>query len=163
VLEADWAQPADVKEQYDDASILKGSRVVFNIAANKYRLVVRINYPYRVVYVRFVGTHAEYDQIDAQAKRWPIEFPDPIDAIRARMEQQHLRPKDLEPFLGGSGRVSEVLGRRRRLTLTMIRRLEHGLGIPARILIHESEGPPARKSAKRRRTRSRSKKLARGR
>ena len=51
---------------YGDASILKGSRVVFNIAGNKYRLVARINYPYRVVYVRFIGTHAEYDQIDAE-------------------------------------------------------------------------------------------------
>lgn len=64
--QADWAQPADVKQEYGDASILKGSRVVFNIAGNKYRLVVRINYPYRVVYVRFIGTHAEYDQIDAE-------------------------------------------------------------------------------------------------
>lgn len=66
VMDADWARPADVKEQYGDASILKGGRVVFNIAGNKYRLVVRINYPYRVVYVRFVGTHAEYDDIDAE-------------------------------------------------------------------------------------------------
>jgi len=89
-----------------------------------------------------------------EAKRWDIGFPDPIDAIRARMEQQRLRPKDLEPFLGGSGRVSEVLNRQRPLTLTMIRRLEHGLGIPARILIRESEGPPARRSTKRRRTRA---------
>ena len=63
---ADWAQPADVKRQFGDASVLKGSRVVFNIAGNRYRLVVRINYPYRVVYVRFVGTHAEYDKIDAE-------------------------------------------------------------------------------------------------
>jgi len=89
-----------------------------------------------------------------EAKRWDIGPPDPIDAIRARMEQQRLRPKDLEPFLGGSGRVSEVLNRRRPLTLNMIRRLERGLGIPARILIRESEGPPARRSAKRRRTRT---------
>jgi len=57
---------ADVKQRYGDASILKGSRVVFNIAGNKYRLVARINYPYRVVYVRFIGTHAEYDQIAAE-------------------------------------------------------------------------------------------------
>lgn len=66
VEEADWAAPADVKETYGDASILKNSRVVFNIAGNKFRLVVRINYPYRVVYIRFVGTHAEYDDIDAE-------------------------------------------------------------------------------------------------
>ena len=66
VLEADWARPGDVKEQYGGASILKASRVVFNIAGNKYRLVVSINYPYRVVYVRFVGTHAEYNEIDPE-------------------------------------------------------------------------------------------------
>jgi mRNA interferase HigB len=46
-------------------TILRAGRVVFNIAGNKYRLVVKINYPYRVVYVRFVGTHEEYDRIDA--------------------------------------------------------------------------------------------------
>src|SRR4051812_34759915 len=62
---ADWADPAEVKAQYRTASVLKSGRVVFNIAGNKFRLVVRINYPYRVVYVRFVGTHAEYDAIDA--------------------------------------------------------------------------------------------------
>ena len=66
VLRADWASPADVKRQFRSASILKDGRVVFNIAGNKYRIVVWINYPYRVVYVRFIGTHAEYDRIDAQ-------------------------------------------------------------------------------------------------
>ena len=66
VSQADWATPADVKTQYGDASILKGSRIVFNICGNKYRLIVKINYPYRVAYIRFVGTHAEYDQIDAE-------------------------------------------------------------------------------------------------
>jgi mRNA interferase HigB len=49
-----------------DASILKDGRAVFNIAGNKYRIVVWINYPYRVVYVRFIGTHRQYDRIDAQ-------------------------------------------------------------------------------------------------
>jgi mRNA interferase HigB len=66
VLHADWAAPAAVKEQFGTASILKDGRVVFNIAGNKYRLVVSINYPYRVVYVRFIGTHRQYDAIDAQ-------------------------------------------------------------------------------------------------
>lgn len=63
--EADWSTPAAVKEQFGDASFFKGGRVVFNIGGNKFRLVVKINYPYRVVYVRFVGTHADYDAIDA--------------------------------------------------------------------------------------------------
>ncbi len=52
-----WANPAQVKAQYGTASILKGSRVVFNVCGNKYRLVVKINYPYSVVYIRFAGTH----------------------------------------------------------------------------------------------------------
>jgi len=65
-LKANWASPADVKADYGAASILKGGRVVFNIGGHKYRLVAWINYPYRVVYVRFVGSHAQYDRIDAQ-------------------------------------------------------------------------------------------------
>ena len=67
VLKADWAQPADVKKDFGNASILRDGRAVFNIAGNKYRIVVWINYPYRVVYVRFIGTHKQYDRIDAQA------------------------------------------------------------------------------------------------
>ena len=63
---ADWKHPADVKADLRTSSILKGGRVVFNLAGNKYRLVVWINYPFRVVYVRFIGTHKRYDQIDAQ-------------------------------------------------------------------------------------------------
>ena len=67
VKAADWATPAEVKRDIRSASILRGSRVVFNVAGNKYRIVVRINYPYRVVYIRFVGTHRQYDAIDALA------------------------------------------------------------------------------------------------
>jgi mRNA interferase HigB len=63
---AQWASPADVKAQYGSASILKDNRVVFNIAGNKYRLVVRINYDSKTVFVRFIGTHREYDKIDAE-------------------------------------------------------------------------------------------------
>jgi mRNA interferase HigB len=66
VRQAGWAKPADVKRDIRSASILKDGRVVFNIAGNKYRVVVWINYPYRVVYIRFIGTHRQYDSIDAQ-------------------------------------------------------------------------------------------------
>lgn len=66
VLGADWASPAEVKREIGSASILKDGRAVFNIGGNKYRIVVWINYPYRVVYVRFIGTHRQYDAIDAQ-------------------------------------------------------------------------------------------------
>jgi mRNA interferase HigB len=62
---ANWASPRDVKAAYGSASIVEGNRVVFNIAGNKYRLVVKFNYAYRIGYVRFVGKHEEYDDIDA--------------------------------------------------------------------------------------------------
>jgi mRNA interferase HigB len=62
----DWNTPAKVKAKYGSASIVGGNRVVFNIKGNDYRLVVQINYAYRVVYIRFVGTHAEYDAIDVK-------------------------------------------------------------------------------------------------
>ncbi len=61
-----WKTPADVKAKYRSASILQAGRAVFNIGGNKYRLVVKINYPYQVVYIRFIGTHREYDRIDAE-------------------------------------------------------------------------------------------------
>ena len=63
---AEWATPAEVKAYYGNASILKDGRVVFNISGNKYRLVTWINYGFFTIYVRFVGTHEEYDEIDAQ-------------------------------------------------------------------------------------------------
>ena len=66
VGQADWTSPADIKRDLRSASILKDGRAVFNIAGNKYRVVVWINYPYRVVYIRFIGTHRQYDAIDAQ-------------------------------------------------------------------------------------------------
>lgn len=65
-VEADWTRPSDIKAQYGDASILKGGRVVFNLGGNRYRLVVKINYEFRIVYVRFIGTHDEYDRIDVE-------------------------------------------------------------------------------------------------
>lgn len=64
VVKEDWDTPAKVKEKYRNASIVGDNRVVFNIKGNTYRLVVKINYPGRIVYVRFIGTHAEYDDID---------------------------------------------------------------------------------------------------
>lgn len=63
---ADWATPPSLKAKFGNASILKDGRVVFNICGNKHRLVVRINYAFRIIYIRFLGTHKEYDTIDAQ-------------------------------------------------------------------------------------------------
>lgn len=67
VKSAQWKTPAEIKAQYRNASILKGSRVVFNICGNKYRVIVKINFSASIVYIRFVGTHKEYDTIDAES------------------------------------------------------------------------------------------------
>lgn len=61
-----WKGPADVKRLYPSASILPNNRVVFNIKGNTYRLIVAVRYELRIVYIRFIGTHAEYDSIDAE-------------------------------------------------------------------------------------------------
>jgi mRNA interferase HigB len=62
---ATWTGPADIRAVYATASFLANNRVVFNIHGNRYRLIVTINYEYRVVYIRFIGSHADYDRIDA--------------------------------------------------------------------------------------------------
>ncbi|MES9882326.1 MAG: transcriptional regulator [Sedimenticola sp.] len=72
-----------------------------------------------------------------ESKHHPIDPPDPIDAILFRMEQAGLEHKDLEPFIGGRGRVSEILNRKRPLTLNMIRNLWRGLHIPLESLIQD--------------------------
>ena len=58
-----WATPSDIKEKYSTASFLGNNRVVFNICGNKYRLIAFVKYEFRTVFIRFVGTHAEYDRI----------------------------------------------------------------------------------------------------
>lgn len=63
--EAEWRSPADIKGRYPSASFLADNRVVFNIGGNKHRLVVHVNYEARVVLIKFVGSHGEYDVIDA--------------------------------------------------------------------------------------------------
>lgn len=73
-----------------------------------------------------------------ESKHFPVGLPDPIDAIKFRMEQSGLVIKDLEPMIGKSNRVYEVLNRKRPLTLAMIRRLHKGLGIPAEVLVAET-------------------------
>lgn len=60
-----WNHPNDIKAEYPSASILANNRIVFNIKGKRYRLIVKINYPYQMVWIRFIGTHAEYDKIDA--------------------------------------------------------------------------------------------------
>ncbi|GAN55723.1 helix-turn-helix domain-containing protein [Tanticharoenia sakaeratensis] len=77
--------------------------------------------------------------IDAyEAKHHPIDPPDPVEAIRFRMEQQGLSRKDLEPMIGPRNRVADVLNRKRGLSIDMIRQLHDGLGISAEVLIRPS-------------------------
>jgi len=63
---AEWTTPQSIKERYGSASFVGNDRVAFNICGDKYRLVVLVKYEFRTVYVRFIGTHAEYDKIDAE-------------------------------------------------------------------------------------------------
>jgi len=72
-------------------------------------------------------------------KAFPVESPDPIDALQFRMEQQDLTPRDLIPFIGSRSKVSEVLSRKRPLTMSMVRALHQGLKIPAKVLIQQGE------------------------
>lgn len=73
-----------------------------------------------------------------EAQHYPIELPDPIEAIKFRMDQQGMSAKDLQPMIGGLNRVYEVLNRKRPLSLAMVRRLNSGLGISAECLIREA-------------------------
>jgi mRNA interferase HigB len=64
---AHWKSPMEIKSRYPSADILHDNRVVFNIKGNKFRLIVKIHYPVQIVQIRFAGTHAEYDKIDAES------------------------------------------------------------------------------------------------
>jgi len=83
-----------------------------------------------------------------EEKHFPVGLPSPVDAIRFRMDQQGLKPKDLVPYLGSPSKVSEVLSGRRRLSLTMIRNLI-GLGIPAEVLVQDVKAAPKRPAPRR--------------
>ena len=83
-------------------------------------------------------------------KAHPIDPPDPIAALRFRMEQEGLKPKDLIPYIGSKSKVSEVLSRRRPLSLAMIRKLVTELHFPAEVALRKTKSRPARRTAKER-------------
>jgi HTH-type transcriptional regulator/antitoxin HigA len=93
-----------------------------------------------------LGT-AEGDRLDIlstlveayENRHFPMDLPDPVEAILFRMEQQGLKPKDLEPMIGQRNRVYEILNRKRPLTMAMVWRLHKGLGIPAESLIRQPQ------------------------
>lgn len=66
VSKANWKNPNELKREYPNASILNDNRIVFNIKGNNYRLIVKINYDYQIMWIRFIGTHAEYDKINSE-------------------------------------------------------------------------------------------------
>ena len=86
-----------------------------------------------------------------EEKKFPIDLPSPIDAIRFRMEQEDMKAKDLVPYVGSASKVSEVLSGRRRLSLSMIRNLTR-LGIPAEVLLQDTTPVKTPQSTSKRRT-----------
>jgi mRNA interferase HigB len=96
-LKADWAAPTEVKQGFGNASILKDGRVVFNIAGNKYRLLLWINYDHAVVYVRFIGTHNHYDEIDAPTIQQETQAMD-IKPIRTKADYRAVL-RDIESLM----------------------------------------------------------------
>lgn len=65
IKKINWSSPEDIKKRYRTASILQNNRVVFNIKGNKYRLIVSVRYDFKIVYIRFIGTHKDYNKINA--------------------------------------------------------------------------------------------------
>jgi HTH-type transcriptional regulator/antitoxin HigA len=177
-----WKGPRDIKSNYPSASFLSDNRVVFNIKGNHYRLIVKVNYSFKIVWIWFLGTHSQYDRqlykimtikpiktnkdykaamgrlevlFDAkpgskegdelevwsilieqyEQTHFPIEMPDPIEAIRFRMEQLGYNQSELAAVVGLKSRVSELLSKKRKLTLEMIRQLHQQLNIPTDVLI----------------------------
>jgi HTH-type transcriptional regulator / antitoxin HigA len=89
-----------------------------------------------------------------EEEHFPIAAPDPIEAIRFRMEQAGLTPADLRPYMQSKSKISEVMNRKRPLSLSMIRALHRGLQIPAEVLVQESQAPYLTHSSKLRKRRS---------
>ena len=87
-----------------------------------------------------------------EEEHFPMPLPDPVEAIKFRMEAAGLTPKDLIPFIGSQSKVSEVLNRKRSLSISMIRNLHQGLGIPAEVLIQatDASAPQTGKAVQRR-------------
>jgi len=66
VVQSDWSNPNEIKIQYKSASVVGDNKIVFNICGNKYRLIVKINYIAGIIYIKFIGTHKQYDKINVE-------------------------------------------------------------------------------------------------
>ena len=134
-----------------------------NIQGNDYRLIAVVQYDHDVLMIRFLGSHGDYDKVDAESacdpadqarmvaqaclaeayerSRWPRRMPSLPDLLTYLMDQHGLTRADLIPLLGTASRVSEVLAGKRELSMTMVRKLRQRFHIPADLLI-----PPLRSS-----------------
>lgn len=188
---ADWKTVGEVQAAFSKAKALNGERVRFAVAGGDYRLVVAFDFRRAIAFVKFIGTHAEYDRIDAlsvnlfweavvdikpiktdadheaalreieslwgapegsaegdlldvlatlveayEEKRWPLEQMDPVEAIEAAMAHDGHTRSDLAELIGSS-RATEILKRKRALTLPMIRSISRAWHVPERLLVQE--------------------------
>lgn len=127
---AEWNNPNELKVQYKNASVLTNKRVVFNIHGNTYRLIVNIEYRLKIVFIVWFRTHKEYEN-----EHYSVSQPNPLEAIKFRLEQMNMSETELSEILGARSRKSEILSGKRKLSLAMIRKLKEKLNIPAEVLI----------------------------
>jgi len=193
VRAAQWTSTDEVQKAAPKAKVLNRERVRFEVAGGNYRLVAAFDFRRQIAFVKFIGTHAEYDRIDAltvsqfqgddmdirpirtdqdhraalaaieacwgalegteegdkldvllalveiyEAKRWPIEIDetfDPIDVLRYAIDELGHTQAELAELLGSRSRASEVLSRRRALTVEMIHKVGEAWKIPADLLV----------------------------
>jgi HTH-type transcriptional regulator/antitoxin HigA len=189
---ANWSSAADVQAAFSKAKALNGERVRFEIAGGDYRVIAAFDFRRGIAFVKFIGTHAEYDRVDAltvsefqgveamdirpirtdedhraalqeietlwgaadgtlegdrldvlvtlveayEDKRWPVEELDPVEAIEAAMAHEGYDRRTLAALIGQS-RATEVLQRRRALTLPMIRKIAAAWHVPESVLVKE--------------------------
>eukprot|EP01132_Coremiostelium_polycephalum_P017015 gene17015-20404_t len=154
-----WNNPNELKAQYKNASILNEKRVVFNIHGNSYRLIVDIEYRLKIVFIKEYDNALAHvyelmqtdvvegsvisDELEIlsllikeyELVHYPVSYPNPIEAIKFRMDQMNLSENELSDLLGTRSRKSEILSGKRKLSLSMIRKLTDVLHIPAEVLI----------------------------
>jgi mRNA interferase HigB len=136
----EWSNMKAVLRTFSKASPITSERCVFDICGGNYRLIVAFKFSAEVAFIKFIGTHAEVEVLAVlvaayEDRHWPILPPDPIDALKFHMEQNGFRQKDLAGVLGRTSRASEALGRRRALTIEMIKALHAAWAIPLESLI----------------------------
>jgi HTH-type transcriptional regulator/antitoxin HigA len=198
VLSKEWEKPGDVTKDFNTARTSRNNMAIFEINHNDYRLIAGLNYQKGWVFIKFIGTHAAYDKVDAatidlfktkkiskanymqlkilktkkdylnaltrfeqifqaktdtkesqeadvlallikeyEDKNYLIHAPNPLEAIKYRMQQQGLTYNDLAQILGFKSRVTDLFNKHRKLNLSMVRKLHNKLNIPLETLVRE--------------------------